>query len=368
MTQRRDRCLRVRVPRDALRPNPGLPDADAASRIRAGQGALPAVLERRETLASLVVETFGLSEPAEVAGVLLERMREWLPMDGWAVVIGDHQGQLSEVGSFGGSDEIWCSGLTVATLVVQSADLLLSADLSRDPRVDGAVPATVVAFPLLSRGRAIGAVVGVDAPSAAAPVFEPRAQAALLEALGTVALALDQACRLQRAEAMSVTDDLTGLYNSRFLREALHREAKRAMRYGRPVTVLFIDLDGFKAVNDTHGHLAGSRTLVEAADVIRASARESDIVARYGGDEFVVVLPDTGSEGGLVVARRIRDLLAQHTFLASEGINWLLTASLGVATLPDMARSSEELLDVADRAMYHVKQTGKNNICLAPRS
>jgi diguanylate cyclase (GGDEF)-like protein len=191
--------------------------------------------------------------------------------------------------------------------------------------------------------------------------------ALLTEVLETGAIALDHAYRLQRAEAMSVTDDLTGLYNSRFLKEALHRESKRAMRYARTVSVLFVDLDGFKSVNDTHGHLAGSRTLVEAGDIIRTSARESDIVARYGGDEFVVVLPDTGSEGGLVVARRIRDRIAEHLFLAEDGINWRLTASVGVAALPDMARSSDELLDTADRAMYHVKVTGKNNICLAQR-
>ena len=125
------------------------------------------------------------------------------------------------------------------------------------------------------------------------------------------ALALDTTMHLQRAEALSVTDDLTGLYNSRYLNQVLRRESKRASRSGRPLSLLFLDLDGFKSVNDTHGHLCGSRALVEAAGVIRGCARETDIVARFGGDEFAVVLPDTGSEGAVAVAERIRERIVR---------------------------------------------------------
>ena len=113
------------------------------------------------------------------------------------------------------------------------------------------------------------------------PIFEPAS------------VALDNALLLKRVEALSVTDDLTQLYNSRYLNQVLRRETKRASRSGRPLSLLFIDLDGFKAVNDTHGHLFASRALVEAAAVIRQSARETDVVSRFGGDEFALVLPGT---------------------------------------------------------------------------
>jgi diguanylate cyclase (GGDEF)-like protein len=150
------------------------------------------------------------------------------------------------------------------------------------------------------------------------------------------------------------------------LNQVLRRETKRASRSGRPLSLLFIDLDGFKGVNDTHGHLFGSRALVEAAGLIRTSARETDIPARFGGDEFAVVLPDTGGEGAFAVGERIRDRVAAHRFLASDGLDVHLTASVGVATLPDAAASADELVAAADKAMYRVKDSGKNGIQAAP--
>jgi diguanylate cyclase (GGDEF)-like protein len=126
-----------------------------------------------------------------------------------------------------------------------------------------------------------------------------------------------------------------------------------------------VDLDGFKSINDSHGHLFGSRALVEAATVIRASARETDIVARFGGDEFALVLPDTGSEGAVSVGERVRDKIAAWQFLRGDGLRISLTASVGVATLPDVAASAEQLLQAADNAMYWVKDHGKNGIYVA---
>ena len=202
-------------------------------------------------------------------------------------------------------------------------------------------------------------------PSAREPRFDRSTLAVLMSAVEPGAIALDNAVRMQRAEELSVTDDLTQLYNSRYLSQVLRRETKRASRSGRPLSLLFIDLDGFKSINDSHGHLFGSRALVEAADVIRASARETDIVARFGGDEFALVLPDTGSDGALFVGERIREKIAAWSFLRGHGLNISLTVSVGVATLPDVASSAEQLIQAADEAMYAVKDRGKNGIHVA---
>jgi diguanylate cyclase (GGDEF)-like protein len=246
---------------------------------------------------------------------------------------------------------------------MQRGEEFVTADLRADPRIASDAVATVIAFPLSCRGRRVGALIGLDrVASSRPPRMAPVIQRAVRILLEPVAVALDNALLLKRVEALSVTDDLTHLYNSRYLNQVLRRETKRASRNGRPLSLLFIDLDGFKSINDRHGHLFGSRALVEAAAVIRGSARETDIVARFGGDEFALVLPDTGGEGAYAVGERIRERIAAHRFLVGDGLDIHLTASVGVATLPDVAASAEELVQAADAAMYVVKDRGKNGI------
>jgi diguanylate cyclase (GGDEF)-like protein len=228
------------------------------------------------------------------------------------------------------------------------------------------VEATVLGWPLVAGGDVIGVLVGFDhGRIQRMPVLSPELVDALSILVEPAAYALSHALRVARAEALSVTDDLTQLYNSRFLNDALRKETKRAMRSGWPLSLLFIDLDGFKRINDAHGHLLGSRALIEAAAVIRGSARETDIVARFGGDEFAILLPETGMEGAQSVARRLRDRIQRYVFLADRGPGNRISASIGLATLPDVADTAEGLLQAADAAMYRVKVTGKNGIHIA---
>jgi diguanylate cyclase (GGDEF)-like protein len=215
-------------------------------------------------------------------------------------------------------------------------------------------------------GKVVGVLVGLDPGRAfRLPVVQPAVADALARLIEPAAFALAAAQRLSRAEALSVTDDLTQLYNSRYLHEALRKEVKRATRAGWPLSLLFIDLDGFKAINDRYGHLLGSRALLEAADLIRGCARETDIVARFGGDEFAMLLPETDGAGAMSVGRRVLERIGRFSFLASEGQGSRLTVSIGLATLPTAADTVEGLLQAADAAMYHVKASGKNGIHVA---
>lgn len=213
---------------------------------------------------------------------------------------------------------------------------------------------TLCLFPLHCQKTLKGAIVVVNAPGSDFPHPIPHESLLFLSEQAT--LGFENAFRYQGARELIYTDDLTGLYNYRYLQIALEQEVRRSERYGLEFSLAFIDLDNFKNLNDTHGHLAGSNALKEVAGLLRKSVREVDLLFRYGGDEFTALLVETDSRGAAVVAERIRRAIEEHVFLAEAGVSSRLTATVGYSTFPENANDQKTIIDLADRAMYDGKK------------
>lgn len=162
---------------------------------------------------------------------------------------------------------------------------------------------------------------------------------------------------------LAITDELTGLYNYRYLQQRLDEEIERAKRYSKDLSLLMLDVDDFKHFNDTHGHIAGDRALADLGHTLRTNVREVDVVCRYGGEEFSVVLPETDAAGAYVVAEKVREAVALYEFADADhkrGVH--LTVSVGLATFPSHAKDKEALLKLADDALYQAKSGGKDRV------
>jgi diguanylate cyclase (GGDEF)-like protein len=169
----------------------------------------------------------------------------------------------------------------------------------------------------------------------------------------------------ERVQKLTITDDLTSLYNFRYLRQYLGFEIKRSLRYEKNLSLLFIDIDNFKHVNDTHGHLVGSATLCEVGQLFNKQVRDTDVIVRYGGDEFVIILPETTLEGAKVIGERLRQRVENYVFSGGRDLLLKLTISIGIASCPEHSMTAEGLLQKADAAMYAAKEDSKNNIKIA---
>jgi diguanylate cyclase (GGDEF)-like protein len=199
------------------------------------------------------------------------------------------------------------------------------------------------------------------------PAFDDDARMTAVSIAAHAVVALDNA-RLHRiVRHQALIDGLTGLANRRHAERSLETELARAERFGGPLAIVLCDLDDFKEVNDRHGHLAGDDVLRELATVLQETVRNIDIAARWGGEEFVLILPGTDAVGGAQLAERAREALADRTILTQEGVPVRVTASFGVASWPEHG-AGDELLGAADSALYQAKNRGKNRVETAPEA
>ena len=347
--------------------------------VSPGSNALPRRL-RSSSLRSafdLVSSLHFIGDQNDAANSALKGLQKLVYADRWTIYL------VSETKGFDGSaletiavrtadqpdevenDEHWRRGFTGDSSVPMGSEskaVKLAANgmgtIKRKERGN-----LLVAVPLICGERILGVIEGVR--ETGSRNFK-HSEIALLDALAhPIASALANAVRIAEAERLSQTDDLTKLHNARYLRQFLLNEIRRARRYGSSVAALFLDLDDFKRINDEHGHLVGSHVLMEMAAVILSSIRDTDAVARYGGDEFVIVLPDTGTELAGAVAERIRQKICRYHFTGGRRLHLSLTASFGVAAFPLHASSPQQLIACADTAMYEAKAASKNCVKFA---
>jgi diguanylate cyclase (GGDEF)-like protein len=221
--------------------------------------------------------------------------------------------------------------------------------------------AACLAAPLKVRDATLGVLVAVNRIDATP--FHDRHLRVLSLLANQTAIAIENGKLYRHAEQLAITDDLTQVYNYRFLKMGLRREVKRAARFSQKFSILMVDVDNLKRYNDQNGHLRGSEVLRQVAQILVREARSIDLVAKYGGDEFVVILPQTSREGACVLADRVKNSVAATPFpLVTPGV---ITVSLGVATYPDNGITAGELLESADIALYAAKQSGKNRVTVA---
>ena len=337
--------------------------------------------ERREAGEVAVFQELGKALTSslqldQVLRTIMEKIDEFLRPDNWSLLLLDEAKQeLYFELAVGKASQALKDvrvklGQGIAGWVAQHGEVVIVPDTTKDTRFFGKVDEktkmetrSIVAVPVKFRDTCLGVIelincVGVDG-------FDPR-DLKLLEALSDfAAIALENARHVKRIHELTIKDDCTSLYNARHMGFILDTEIYRSQRYNYEFSIVFIDLDHFKQVNDTHGHLVGSRLLAEMGEALKTNCRLIDFAFRYGGDEFVILLPQTSKENAINVARRLHRLIRDSVWLKEDGLNITVTPSVGLAAYPADSKTKEGLLHLADEAMYLVKNTNRDNVAAA---
>jgi diguanylate cyclase (GGDEF)-like protein len=318
-------------------------------------------------LARSLTSSFDLNT---ILRTILEHMERMVDAEVWTLLMLDEESNELYYAIAAGQAQEALRGLRVkvgegvAGWVAQHGEALIVPEAVNDPRVaqpgGKGVPAvrSVIALPLRGRKGTQGVI----------EILNPRAEMsdytiAFLHILADhAAIALENASDVARIQHLTIADDTTGLYNVRHLYDVLGRELKRSRKLNLPLSLAFLDLDRFKQVNDVHGHLIGSELLASTGRRIQELSREQDLCFRYGGDEFVIMMPETEAKHALEVTRRMHRALVDTPYEMKGGLSLTVSASVGLASAPDDGGLVHEIIGTADARMYAVKSNGRGEV------
>jgi len=309
-----------------------------------------------------------------VLQTILEKIAAYFHPKTWALLMLDDERQelFYSVAVGDGCDSVNAlklkTGQSLARWVVENGEPIVISAVNQDPRIDAGSkdeffrePCSIVCMPVRTGGKVLGLMQLVNSDMQ----IYLRGEMLLQALADYAAIAIENARAVQRIQELSITDDCTGLYNARHLTTVLAEEVPRSQRFGYEFSVLFLDLDHFKRINDRFGHLTGSKLLAQFGRRLRENLRLVDAAFRYGGDEFVVLLPQTGKDAAVLVARRLMANFGTADWMAGEAKPLTLSASIGIASYPHDGATSQAIVQRADDMMYQVKQAGRNNIAVA---
>jgi len=258
-------------------------------------------------------------------------------------------------------------GEGIAGLVAQSGETIFVPDAEHDTRVykkidqlTGFITKSIVCLPLKIHGKILGVIEIINVDNFEG--FKKRDLPVLSILMDYAAIAIENSQYFSKIQRMSITDEYTGLYNARYLHNILEKLIKESEEAGHELAVVFMDVDNFKNVVDTYGHLCGSQVLQEIGITILGCLTKDDILIKYGGDEYIIILPNRNKKSAKNQVRKILDTIRESTYLNNEKQPIKLTSSSGIAMFPADAKNKKDLLLVADNMMYQIKRKSKNGI------